>query len=588
VLTPEQVYTLPAGGADRFRVFVLPIPVTATRFVRGVEFRPHDPRVVHHANILLDRTSRSRERNEQDPALGESGLLAATAEYPPGHLLGWTPGQPDPLLPKGLAWPLKPATDLVVQLHLMPDERPQPVRFSVGLFFTPDRPERTPSILRLGRRDVDIPAGQRDYVIADSYVLPVDVEVLALKPHAHYRAREISGAAVLPDGSTRPLIRISDWDFRWQHVYRYVAPVALPKGTTLTMRVVYDNSPGNRRNREQPPRRVAWGPRSTDEMGDLWIQVLAREERDVTPLADDFQRKWIRDEVAGYETLIRAEEDSFPLRDEAAWLYLRMGRWSDATAHYEAAARLKPESALVHFNLATALMLEGRLQEAIGSFREALRLKPDYAAAHSNLGNVLSRLGRTDEALAQYNAALRVDPAHAGAHNNVGNLLMSRGDLVAARPHLDEAIRLDPELADAHYNLGLVLQALGEPSPAVGHLQQAIALKPDWAPPLTTLSWLLATAADSRIRNASRSVQLGERAVALTGRGSAEALDALAAAYAAAGQFDRAVATIREALRVASGTPAEAGMLERRDLYSRGQPYRRSPERESKPARSAK
>jgi hypothetical protein len=108
VLTPAEAYTVPADGSDRFRVFVLPIPIETTRYVRGLEFRTQSPQVVHHANILLDRTSHSRERNQRDPALGESGLLAATTEYPAGHLLGWTPGRPDALAPKGLAWPLAP------------------------------------------------------------------------------------------------------------------------------------------------------------------------------------------------------------------------------------------------------------------------------------------------------------------------------------------------------------------------------------------------------------------------------------------------------------------------------------------------
>ena len=68
------------------------------------------------------------------------------------------------------------------------------------------------------------------------------------------------------------------------------------------------------------------------------------------------------------------------MRDEAALLYLQMGRWREATAQYESAARLKPESALAHFNLATAQMLGGRLDEA-SPLPEALRLKPDYASA---------------------------------------------------------------------------------------------------------------------------------------------------------------------------------------------------------------
>src|SRR5207342_2394074 len=133
---------------------------------------------------------------------------------------------------------------------------------SVGLYFSDQPATRTPAMLRLGRQSIDIPAGDSAYTITDSYVLPVDVEVDAVQPHAHYRAHEIRGEATLPDGTVQPLIHIKDWDFRWQHVYRYVTPLRLPKGTALSMRYVYDNSVGNPRNPEHPPKRATWGQRS--------------------------------------------------------------------------------------------------------------------------------------------------------------------------------------------------------------------------------------------------------------------------------------------------------------------------------------
>jgi hypothetical protein len=58
------------------------------------------------------------------------------------------------------------------------------------------------------------------------------------------------------------------------------------------MRHTYENSAGSRRNPERPPRRVGWGPRSTDEMGDLWLQVLTRTEQDRIELARHFQGNW--------------------------------------------------------------------------------------------------------------------------------------------------------------------------------------------------------------------------------------------------------------------------------------------------------
>src|SRR5204863_534756 len=78
---------------------------------------------------------------------------------------------------------------------------------------------------------IDIPAGEKNYLVESSYVLPVDVEAVSILPHAHYLGHEMAGNATLPDGATRPLILIRNWDFNWQGDYRYAKPISLPKGT---------------------------------------------------------------------------------------------------------------------------------------------------------------------------------------------------------------------------------------------------------------------------------------------------------------------------------------------------------------------
>ena len=97
-------------------------------------------------------------------------------------------------------------------------------------------------------------------------MLPVDVELHAVQPHAHYRLRDARGTATLPDGTTRSLIHIADWDFRWQHVYRYEQPSRrCRKGTRVSMQYTYDNSADNPRNPQLPPqpRVVGTAHRST-------------------------------------------------------------------------------------------------------------------------------------------------------------------------------------------------------------------------------------------------------------------------------------------------------------------------------------
>ncbi len=93
-----------------------------------------------------------------------------------------------------MSWRLEPGSDLVIEMHLMPGAVYEKVQASVGLFFTSEAPSNSPYMLRLGRQDIDIPAGQREYVSEDSYTLPVDVAVLGVQPHAHYLAREIRGS----------------------------------------------------------------------------------------------------------------------------------------------------------------------------------------------------------------------------------------------------------------------------------------------------------------------------------------------------------------------------------------------------------
>ena len=483
--TPDLILTMPsyglsAEGTDVFRTFVLRVPTTSVRYVRGLEFRPNNPRVVHHANIRIDRTPASRDLDRQDPAPGYDGVMANSAQFPDGHFLAWTPGQAAPLLPDGMAWRLEPGTDLVFQVHLQPSGKPESVDATIGLYFGEEPPERTPSIVRLGRQDIDIRPGDANYVIEDSYTLPVAVEVHAVQPHAHTRARLIDSFATMPDGSKRPLVSIRDWDFRWQHVYRYATPFVLPAGATLSMRFTYDNSADNPRNPTRPPGRVRYGWQTGDEMGELYLQVLTGSEADRAALERSFNRKAMADDIVGYESLIeRSAPNAAGLHDDVAFLYLEFGRHDRAIAHFEAAVRLQPLAPFPYFNLGTALVVAGQPEQAVPYYREAVRLDPDYAVAYNQLGRTLEQLGRPDEAIQYYQEALRAAPGLAAAHNNVGLVLLRRGDIDGAVSRFQDAVRIDSTLADAHFNLGHALRARGDTAEAMTHFREAVRLKPD-------------------------------------------------------------------------------------------------------------
>ena len=442
VVKPSRAYSLPAQRTDAFRIFAIRLPVSKRTYVRGIEFHPGNARVVHHANIRIDRTPATRQLDDADPQSGYDGLMPRSAEYPDGHFLGWTPGQVAPLVAPDLAWTLEPGSDLVVQLHLQPTGAVEEVLPEIGLFFSDRPPSRTPTILRLGSQGIEIPPGEPRYLIRDDYTLPVDADLLAIQPHAHYRAKEIRGTATFPDGTSRLVMHITDWDFRWQHVYRQVTPIRLPKGTRLAMEYTYDNSAENIRNPQSPPARVYWGQRSNDEMGDLWFQLLATSDRDRQVMSDQIMTKMTVEDIAGYETMLRVDPKDAELHDDVALLYMGVGQMAPAVRHFEASVALKPESAAAHFNLGTALAQAGRLDDAIAAFRAALARRRDYALAHNNLGQVMLAQGKTGDALTHLQQAVRLDGTNPQALFGLAEAYAAVGSLDLALETIDRAIKL--------------------------------------------------------------------------------------------------------------------------------------------------
>ena len=471
VVEMRDTYTVPAEGGDVFRNFVLPVPGRGTRYVRALELRPGDKKVVHHANVLVDTTGAARRRDASDPGVGFAGMdveLESDRFEPDSHFLFWKPGTAAVTEPPGMAWRLDEGTDLVLNMHLQPTGKPERIRPAVGLYFTDEAPTKFPMLLQLEHDGaIDIPPGENRFVVADHYDLPVDVDVLGVYPHAHYVGRDVQGFATLPDGTKKWLIWIRDWDFAWQAVYRFARPVFLPRGSRLEMRITYDNSAGNVRNPNDPPRRVVAGNRSTDEMGHLWIQVLPRQRDD----------RWRLQEASMRRRLEKYPGDFVAHANLASALEQR-GRGAEAIAEYRQALRSRPGSAVVLNNLGAALQASGRLDEAIAQYREAARAQPDYLNARHNLGGALVQKGAFGEALPYLREAVRARPDDATDRNNLGGALLALGRVDEAIRELRRAAEIDPRSLNAHYNLGRALAARGLRREAVEQMEQALRIAP--------------------------------------------------------------------------------------------------------------
>jgi hypothetical protein len=300
--TPDLVvkmpasYELPASGPDVYRNFVIPTHLTENKWVRAVEFRPGARKAVHHALFAYDASGAAAKQDGKDGQPGFGGMGTAGiggTSGGTGPLGGWAVGATPVFLPPGVALPLPKGADIVLQMHFHLTGKPETEQSTLGLYFTDTPPERrlwsvqVPALFGFGA-GIDIPPGEKNYVIDDSLTLPADMKALFVGAHAHYLAKEMKATATLPDGTTQPLLWIQDWDFNWQDRYIYKTPVALPKGTRIDVRLVYDNSADNPRNpNPSAPKRVTWGEQSFDEMGsvNLAMQALRKEDESIVQKA---------------------------------------------------------------------------------------------------------------------------------------------------------------------------------------------------------------------------------------------------------------------------------------------------------------
>jgi hypothetical protein len=235
---------------------------------------------------FADPNGLAHTRPQQGSEPGFAGMVAGAGTLPLG---GWAVGGQPAFFPEGLALSLPRGSDLVVQYHFHPTGKPEAEKSKIGFYFAKKTPERTlariqmpPSYSLFSGRD--IPPGEKDFIIRDTYIIPVAVDAVGVSAHAHYLATKMRMTATLPDGEVKTLLWIKDWDFAWQDKYFFKQLQPLPEGTRLDVELHWDNSSDNPRNPSSPPIRVTWGEESKDEMGSVSLIAVAHDEKEATGL----------------------------------------------------------------------------------------------------------------------------------------------------------------------------------------------------------------------------------------------------------------------------------------------------------------
>jgi tetratricopeptide (TPR) repeat protein len=293
------------------------------------------------------------------------------------------------------------------------------------------------------------------------------------------------------------------------------------------------------------------------------------------------------------EEAIALSPDYGQLHAQLAEVFRRMGRMQDAETAALRGETLRGGPTLEDPVLATLYgegvssrwhILRGQSYQAAGqaeaareSFQSAVDARPDDAHGWNQLGVALQALGRFEEASEAHRRALAIRPGFADAGVNLGSSLFLGGDRRAGLEAAVLAVEMDSTHPQAYLNVGMFQHAMGRSDQASAAYLAGLARAPFDPRIAIRLSWLLATDRAGGLRDGRRSVVLAEAVNEMEAYQSAASLDVLAAAYAEYGAFDRAIATARQAVLIASedGDEDMAGAVaSRMDLYLAGRPYR--------------
>lgn len=286
-LTMKIPYRILTDDKDDYRFFNIPTNLPRDEYITRIEFQPGNRKLVHHSRLMTDTTHRVRAidgLSANDPGIG------AFERYPPldKFLYGWVPGNFPIVFPKGTGKRLHRDTDIILNIHYAPNARDgQTDQSSIRFYFSKGPVEREVFSLAIAENEISngpfiIPAHETRTFYSSFGPIPIDISAIAVLPHMHYLGKTFRAFAVTPAGDYVPLIKINEWDFKWQDTYQFTKLLHIPAGSTILMEGTFDNTAENPANPSNPPRDVSYGWNTTSEMFDLVLYYLIYKQGDET------------------------------------------------------------------------------------------------------------------------------------------------------------------------------------------------------------------------------------------------------------------------------------------------------------------
>jgi Ca2+-binding EF-hand superfamily protein/mono/diheme cytochrome c family protein/thiol-disulfide isomerase/thioredoxin len=250
VVQLNKPIAIKADGFMPYQFTTVETTLTEDKWVQAYEIIPTAREVVHHVIVQVHAKGSRFKRGGE----GEDGYWAA-----------YVPGNTSHVYPDGVARKLPAGATVSFQIHYTPNGKATEDQLKMGLVFAKEPPKFAVHTAAVAGRRLNIPPGEANHVETAQQKVPVDLHVSAFMAHMHVRGKAFKFDVTYPDGRSETLLDIPRYDFNWQLRYEYKEPRTIPKGSTVKITAVYDNSAGNKANPD-PTKTVHWGPQTVDEM----------------------------------------------------------------------------------------------------------------------------------------------------------------------------------------------------------------------------------------------------------------------------------------------------------------------------------
>jgi Copper type II ascorbate-dependent monooxygenase, C-terminal domain. len=256
----QKPFTVPADGTVPYVYISIPTNLKQDIWIRAVELKPTDRRVVHHiiSNLVEGDGHGAGSGAEADARSEAQGNRRRPRRPGAGTALRRVRRRRRAQDSRG--------TDIVLQMHYTTIGQVVTDQTEIGVVLAKEPPAklRAEGGGSIPNTTFAIPPGDPNYEVTGKLTFNRDTYLSSLYPHMHVRGKDATYTVVYPDGREEVVLRVPKYDFNWQLSYKLAEPKFLPKGSTLKVRCTTTTRPRTASTRSDGT--VRWGDQTWEEM----------------------------------------------------------------------------------------------------------------------------------------------------------------------------------------------------------------------------------------------------------------------------------------------------------------------------------